>query len=47
MEGKPLHYDGSFHNDSATESESIKKKPFELTDDMRKNITSNPYVIEE
>ncbi|WP_227939809.1 hypothetical protein [Alkalihalobacillus deserti] len=46
MDGKPLHFDGSIHNASVADSETIVSNPFELTDEMRKNIASNPYVME-
>ena len=46
MEGKPLHYDGSIQkvveaNDAST-SESFK-----LTDEMRANISANPYLVDK
>lgn len=42
MEGKPKHYDGSFHNseDSAGEAGN---EPFKLTDEMRGSIGGNPF----
>lgn len=46
MDAKPLHYDGSMHNASANDSETIVNKSVNLTDEMRKNISGNPYVME-
>ncbi|XXM71294.1 hypothetical protein ACQ0QQ_16515 [Lysinibacillus sphaericus] len=40
MENKPDHYDGSSHMASAAPTEI---EPFELTDEMRKNIGVNPF----
>ncbi len=40
MEGKPVHFDGSHH--FAT-GEMQENTPFELTDEMRKNIGGNPF----
>ncbi|WP_338786035.1 hypothetical protein [Metabacillus sp. FJAT-53654] len=42
MESKPLHYDGSIQNVDVIESEV--REAFELTDEMRKNISGNPYI---
>ncbi|WP_199478449.1 hypothetical protein [Peribacillus saganii] len=46
MEGKPIHYDGSAQNYQASTSETTGKEPFVLTDEMRKSIGGNPYVME-
>ncbi|BCB02736.1 hypothetical protein [Bacillus sp. KH172YL63] len=40
MEGKPLHFDGSH---TFTSGEGKETAPFELTDEMRKNIGGNPF----
>jgi hypothetical protein len=40
LEGKPYHYDGSHH--FAT-GEAQENTPFELTDEVRKNIWGNPF----
>lgn len=42
MEGKPLHYDGSVQQQDSTAVNS-SEEPFILTDEMRRNIGSNPY----
>ncbi|MGM0876304.1 MAG: hypothetical protein ACQEWV_16410 [Bacillota bacterium] len=47
MEGKPLHYDGSVQNVESSTADSFVSEPFKLTDEMRNNISSNPYVIEK
>ncbi|WP_273850668.1 hypothetical protein [Guptibacillus spartinae] len=40
MIGKPIHFDGS----SSSSSTSVEKKqPFILTDEVRKNLSGNPY----
>ncbi|WP_209121098.1 hypothetical protein [Alkalihalobacillus sp. BA299] len=43
METKPLHYDGSVQNSESLESEA-NNETFELTDEIRKNISGNPYM---
>lgn len=43
MENKPVHYDGSAHNDEQLKNEAYSNETFELTDEMRKNISGNPY----
>ncbi|MCA1055637.1 hypothetical protein LCM10_11635 [Rossellomorea aquimaris] len=40
MEGKPFHFDGSQHNASGSTSGI---EPFELTEEMRKSISGNPF----
>ncbi|MFX3623477.1 MAG: hypothetical protein ACE3JP_05375 [Ectobacillus sp.] len=45
MDGKPIHYDGSAHNHDYANSDSTVKEPFTLTDEMRSNISGNPFVI--
>jgi hypothetical protein len=42
MESKPLHYDGSIQNVDVIKSEA--NEAFELIDEMRKNISGNPYI---
>jgi hypothetical protein len=44
MDSKPLHYDGSIQNVDAFESEANNNEAFELTDEMRINISGNPYM---
>lgn len=42
MENKPMHYDGSIQNNHASDNDSANE-PFKLTDEMRANISGNPY----
>jgi hypothetical protein len=44
MENKPLHYDGSNQNVEAFESEAQNNEAFVITDEMRKNLSGNPYM---
>jgi hypothetical protein len=44
MDGKPIHYDGSIQNNESSESDTIVNEPFRLTDEMRVNISGNPYM---
>ncbi|UOE53065.1 hypothetical protein [Cytobacillus oceanisediminis] len=46
MENKPFHYDGSVQMNYEKDDKD-SSIPFELTDEMRKNIGSNPYSTEE
>ncbi|MBE4907248.1 hypothetical protein IMZ08_04135 [Bacillus luteolus] len=46
MESKPLHYDGSIQNSEAYEASS-PNETFVLTEEMRMNISGNPYVLEK
>lgn len=41
MDVKPTHYDGSGHRQ--LDQPSTKKESFKITDEMRKNISGNPY----
>jgi len=43
MEVKPLHYDGSVQNTDSSNLDSPENEPFKLTDEMRVNISANPY----
>lgn len=45
MEGKPNHYDGSVQADAKENVNGILNESFVLTDDMRKNIGGNPYIL--
>ncbi|WP_332634929.1 hypothetical protein [Halalkalibacter flavus] len=45
MENKPLHYDGSIQKNETGTTEAISE-PFQLTDEMRENISGNPYENE-
>ncbi|WP_197468207.1 hypothetical protein [Fictibacillus phosphorivorans] len=40
---KPLHFDGSLLNQEGFDKDS-PEKPFVLTDEMRANISGNPYM---
>lgn len=40
MEGKPMHYDGS----APVSGELVEHDKVELTDEMRKQISANPYT---
>ncbi|WP_169865169.1 hypothetical protein [Sutcliffiella halmapala] len=44
MEGKPNHYDGSIQ--WKDEEKHLEVEDFVLTDEMRKNISGNPFVLE-
>ena len=48
MENKAIHYDGSvqINDESNTNSAAITNEPFEITDEIRRNISGNPFVIE-
>ncbi len=46
MSEKPLHYDGSIQANENSSAESIVSEPFTLTDEMRMNISANPYTFE-
>ncbi|SFJ88312.1 hypothetical protein SAMN04487936_10563 [Halobacillus dabanensis] len=43
MKQKPIHYDGS--GQVAENVETPVDEPLEVTDEMRKNISANPYEI--
>lgn len=45
MENKPLHYDGSIQNSDTSDSQLVNE-PFKLTDEMRVNISGNPFFNE-
>ncbi|MFZ3579287.1 hypothetical protein [Virgibacillus sp. DJP39] len=44
MEQKPMHYDGTGSIKKDDEQASDRKQ-FEITPEMRKNISGNPYKI--
>lgn len=46
MTNKPIHYDGSIQNNETSASNSTVNEPFTLTDEMRANISGNPYISE-
>ncbi|MGO4890589.1 hypothetical protein ACJ2A9_22865 [Anaerobacillus sp. MEB173] len=41
MDQKPIHYDGSRQDNGIAKEEAIEQ--FVLTDEMRVNISGNPY----
>lgn len=43
MEEKPIHFDGSFQNINSSNTDSIDE-PFKLTDEIRVNVSGNPYT---
>ncbi len=45
MENKPLHYDGSIQSQSGTIDQNANES-FKLTEEMRMNISGNPFVSE-
>ncbi|MBX9973998.1 hypothetical protein [Cytobacillus firmus] len=47
MENKPFHYDGSVQMNYEKDDKASSSIPFELTDEMRINIGTNPYSTEE
>ncbi|WP_216827430.1 hypothetical protein [Alkalihalobacterium elongatum] len=46
MESKPIHYDGSFHN-NVSSNENMNNEPFKVTDEMRASISGNPFTSAE
>jgi hypothetical protein len=47
MDQKPFHYDGSgVQLEHTASNESTENEPFEITDEMRKNIGRNPYSLD-
>lgn len=44
MEKSPLHYDGSVQANEESKGEMVVNEPFVLTDEMRKNLSGNPYI---
>ncbi|MCT8137781.1 hypothetical protein H1D32_08440 [Anaerobacillus sp. CMMVII] len=46
MEGKPNHYDGSIQHNNDAENH-LTEEPFQLTDEMRANLSGNPYTGEK
>jgi hypothetical protein len=46
MDGKPIHYDGSVQNNGISEGEPTVNEQFKMTDEMRVNISGNPYMID-
>ena len=48
MDNKPIHYDGSVQitNENNTNIDAFTNEPLEITDEIRKNIGGNPFVME-
>ncbi len=46
MEEKLFHYDGSVHNENIANSDGLVNETFQITDEMRKTISGNPYMID-
>jgi hypothetical protein len=46
MTNQPLHYDGSIQNNESSTANSTVNEPFTLTEEMRANISGNPYFSE-
>ena len=48
MENKAIHYDGSvqINDENNTNLVTNTNEPFEITDEIRKNISGNPFLIE-
>ncbi|MBB6283019.1 hypothetical protein [Geobacillus subterraneus] len=47
MEGKPIYYDGSGHQLGDTGENAAKNELFTLTDEIRKQISGNPFAVEQ
>ncbi|MEH7401946.1 hypothetical protein V7148_13250 [Gottfriedia acidiceleris] len=45
MENKPVHYDGSGINEETLE-QNYQQEDFQVTEEMRNNISGNPYIFE-
>ncbi|WHY01568.1 hypothetical protein [Neobacillus sp. DY30] len=46
MTNNLVHYDGSTQNNETSAANSTVNEPFTLTDEMRANISGNPYFSE-
>ena len=50
MEKKPVYYDGSEQVESTKQEDqiatNIKNEDSKVTEEMRKNISGNPYIFE-
>lgn len=46
MNEKPIHYDGSIQNNDSSTVDATINEPFVITDEVRRNISGNPFVIE-
>ncbi|KJE28840.1 hypothetical protein LG52_3518 [Geobacillus kaustophilus] len=47
MEGKPIYYDGSGHLPDGSDESGVNNESFALTDEVRKQISGNPFVVEQ
>lgn len=45
MENKPNHYDGSVQAVDGNQNPFLENETLILTDEMRKNIAANPFVL--
>ncbi|WP_205439620.1 hypothetical protein [Peribacillus alkalitolerans] len=45
MDQKPIHYDGSMQGNYEVKDEVTNQDSFQITDEMRKFIGGNPYII--
>lgn len=46
MNQLPMHYDGRFQENNESMNDAQREIPFELTEEMRKNIGQNPYSLD-
>ncbi|MDF2788975.1 MAG: hypothetical protein K0S80_2073 [Neobacillus sp.] len=46
MTNEPNHYDGSIQTNETSSSNSTVNEPFTLTDEIRANLSGNPYFTE-
>ncbi|MEH7179898.1 hypothetical protein [Neobacillus vireti] len=46
MTNNPIHYDGSIQNNETSAANSAVNVPITITDEMRANISGNPYFSE-
>ncbi|WP_176547316.1 hypothetical protein [Bacillus sp. AFS053548] len=46
MENKPAHYDGSGINNEVFEQNSQQEDIQVITEEMRSNLSGNPYIFE-
>ncbi|WP_179865567.1 MULTISPECIES: hypothetical protein [unclassified Bacillus (in: firmicutes)] len=45
MENKPMHFDGSGMSEESFE-QNFEQEDFQVTEEMRKSISGNPYLFE-
>ena len=46
MEEKIFHYDGSVQHENVANSDGLLNEAFQITDEIRKTISGNPYMID-